>query len=83
MTSNETFEKQSGEIFCDNVDRMAFVSNEKNMLDDAAPSQDYVPTFNSRSTQLQDRMRKQNRNLWLTILCFFPTCGYCCGLCAS
>ena len=41
------------------------------------------PVFQSRASNLQKRMEKQNRNLWFTLFCFIPTCGFCCGACVS
>jgi len=49
----------------------------------APPPQIEGPVLQSRASHLQKRMEKQNRNLWLTLCCFIPTCGFCCGTCLS
>lgn len=40
-----------------------------------------TPVFHSRAADLQKRVKRRNRNLFLILFCFILTCGFCCGQC--
>ena len=70
-------EQMLNDVMVGNIDKTIY-----NM--DVTENNEQIPTqtaFHSRATEMKTRVRRQNRNLWLTILCFIPTCGFCCGQC--